>query len=136
VRFVVFFVLAACGGGSPPPPTFVDRQPGVRAPLSASCDALDETRCLLPWPSNVYTVADASSPTGLRVSISFRSLPVLDTPASLNRADGFSVATPLLVGFPRPLARKFQGQKATTAVQVVLAQPGRPNRGEAVPLVV
>jgi hypothetical protein len=133
VTLVLFFVLAACGA-SPPPPTFVDREPGVRAPLSAACDALDETRCLLPWPSNVYTVADSSSPTGLRVSISFRSLPVLDTPASLNRADGFSVASPLLVGFPRPLDHKFQGQKATTAVQVVLAQPGRSNRGEAVPL--
>lgn len=89
---------------------------------------------MLPWPSNVYTVADPTTPTGLRLSITLRSLPIRDNPASLNRADGFSVATPLAVGFPKPVDRRLHGVKNTTAVRLFLAQPGRPNRGQAVPL--
>lgn len=117
-----------------PPAPVVDREPGARTPRSADCDPLDLSRCLLPWPSNVYTVADPSMATGLRVSLSFKSLPVRDNPASLNRADGFSVASPLAVGFPRPVDRRLHGQKQATAVRLILAQPGRPNRGEPVPL--
>ncbi len=134
IRLVASLSLVLALGCETPAPQLVDREPGARAPRSAPCDPLDETRCLLPWPSNVYTVADATSPTGLRVSLSFRSLPVRDNPASLNRADGFSVATPLAVGFPKPVDHRLHGQKATTAVRLFLAQPGRPQRGQAVPL--
>ncbi|MFT3711781.1 MAG: hypothetical protein QM817_29435 [Archangium sp.] len=94
------------------------RAPGVRAPLSASCGALDETRCLLPWPSNEYTVADETSATGLRVALNWRSLPVRDTPASLNALDGFSVVTPLAVGFPRPVAHQLHHQRGNTGVKL------------------
>ncbi len=89
---------------------------------------------MLPWPSNVYTVTDDTSPTGLRLSIALRSLPVRDNPSSLNRADGFSVATPLAVGFPKPVDHRLHGKKNATAVKLFLAQPGREHRGEAVPL--
>ena len=89
---------------------------------------------MLPWPSNVYTVADATSPTGLRLSVALRSLPIRDNPASLNRADGFSVATPLAVGFDRPIDHRLHNKKNVTAVQLFLAQPGRPNRAATVPL--
>ena len=117
-----------------PRPAFSDRAAGERTPLSAACDARDPTRCLLPWPSNVYTVADSSSPTGLRLSLDFRSLPVLDSPASLNRTDGFSVATPLAVGFPKPVDHRLEGNKLTGAVRLFLAQPDRLGRGDSVPL--
>lgn len=127
-------LLLVLGCETPAPAPIIDREPGARTPRSAACDPLDETRCLLPWPSNVYTVADATSPTGLRLAIPFRSLPVRDNPASLNRADGFSVASPLAVGFPKPVDRRLHGQKATTAVRLFLAQPGRPQRGQPVPL--
>jgi hypothetical protein len=117
---VCLFVL----GGGCGPQRLPDRVPGVRAPLSAACDPLDETRCLLPWPSSTYTVADASSPTGLRVSIPASSLPVMDEPAPINRLDGFSVATPLAVGFPRAVAATLDGAATTTAVRLFIAQPG------------
>lgn len=118
--------LVACGVEKTP--SIVDRQPGGRAPRSASCGQLDETRCLLPWPSNEYTVLDPSTPTGLRVSIEFKSLPVRDSPASLNRADGFSVATPLAVGFPRPVSHLLHGKKAAPEVKLISAS------GDVVPV--
>jgi hypothetical protein len=88
------FIALGCTNGPP------DRQSGDRSPLSAACERLDGTRCLLPWPSNTYTVADQTSATGLRLAIDRHSVPIHDTPATLNRADGFSVLTPLAVGFP------------------------------------
>src|SRR5438445_10349105 len=100
------------------PVKIVDREPGARTPRSAASDQLDPTRCMLPWPSNAYTVADPSTPTGLRLALTLKSLPIRDNPASLNRADGFSVATPLAVGFPKPVAHALHGKKASTAVQL------------------
>ena len=46
-----------------------DRLEGERTPNSAPCDDLDPTHCLLPWPSNTYTVIDESSETGLRLAV-------------------------------------------------------------------
>lgn len=120
--------LLGCG-----PEPLRPRAPGARAPQSAPCDALDETRCLLPWPSNTFTVPAPETPTGLRVSITSRSLPVRDNPASLNRLDGFSVATPLAVGFPERLAASVSGQRATNVVRLFAAQPGEAF-GKEVPL--
>lgn len=106
--------LVACASQGPSP-----RAPGARTPMSAACDAVDGTRCLLPWPSNTFTVADPATPAGLRVSIALRSLPVLDNPAPLNRLDGFSVASTLAAGFPEALAPGLAGQKQTTAVRLL-----------------
>ena len=76
-----------------------DRDPGARAPLTASCDESDPTSCLLPWPSSRFTVADPTTETGLRVSVDPASLPIDDDPSYLSRADGFSRVTGLAVGF-------------------------------------
>ena len=134
-RNLVPLVLVLCGCDvTPPPLVIVDRQAGARTPRSANCDPLDPTRCMLPWPSNVYTVADATSPTGLRLSVTLRSLPIRDNPVSLNRADGFSVASPLAVGFPRPVDHRLNGKKAATAVRLFNAQPGGTQRGKALPV--
>lgn len=79
--------------------TVTDRAPGVRAPLTAACDPLDEHRCLLPWPSNTFTRADPQSPTGLRLAVDPASLPVPDDPGYLNLGDGFSRITGLAAYF-------------------------------------
>ncbi len=130
---LLVLLLSACG--APPKPAGpIDRLPGVRAPRSAACESLDGTRCLLPWPSNTYTVADPSTATGLRVALNISSLPVLDNPASLNRADGFSVVTPLAVGFPSRVSASLSGQKGTHAVRLFQVQPGTPGFGHEVPL--
>ena len=65
------------------------------------CDPLDTARCLLPFPSNAFTVADQATPTGMRVSFPADGMPkntdgkVVD-PTEWNRNDGFSPNTPLL----------------------------------------
>ncbi len=105
-------LLAACGPTTPAGPK--ERQPGERAPLSAPCETLDGTRCLLPWPSNTYTVADATTRTGLELALTPRALPVFDSVAALNRADGFSVVTPLAVGFPTRVDHRLMDVKRAT----------------------
>ena len=88
------------GCGNPAPQFDIpERADGVRAPLTAACDAMDDTRCLLPFPSNVFAQKDDTTATGIRVHISADSLPSMDDPFALNRADGFSRASPLVTAF-------------------------------------
>src|SRR5258706_5593396 len=103
-------LLAACGNN--------DRKAGTRAPLTAQCDGLDTTRCALPWPSSTFTAADPSTATGIKLALSPRALPVHDSPAGLNRADGFSVATPLAAGFPVHVDPALDGQRAVTSFRL------------------
>ena len=115
--FVVVFV--ACG----PQSSVVARKLGERAPSPAECDAQDDTRCLLPWPNNTFTVADSSTPTGLRVSVQRRALPNPDAPEPLNRLDGFSVIGALAVGFKAPITVRTDARPAT-AMRLFRATPG------------
>jgi hypothetical protein len=124
IHFVAAAILVACGPAKQP-----DRMPGVRAPLHAACDPLDDTRCLLPWPSSTYTVADPTTPTGVRVAIDESSLPIPDDTSSLGRDDGFSAITPIAAGFPRSVDHTLDGVKNTTAVRLLVATPGQ--SGEA-----
>ena len=71
----------------------------------AGCDPLDTARCLLPFPSNAYTVADSASGTGLRVAFPADGMPanqigVKVDPMEWNRNDGFSPNTPILAYLP------------------------------------
>ncbi|MDP2290034.1 MAG: hypothetical protein Q8M22_02530 [Actinomycetota bacterium] len=71
----------------------------------AGCDPLDTGRCLLPYPSNAYTVADDSTDTGLRVALPADSLPANESGVSIdltewNRNDGFSPNTPIMALLP------------------------------------
>ncbi len=69
------------------------------------CDLLD-TYCMLPFPDNYYTVADAAEPTGRRVVIPPNALPTgtahapLLDPTALERNDGFSPGSTILVYVP------------------------------------
>lgn len=130
-RSSLLLVLLGVVACDPPAPAL--RPPGTRVPLSAACDALDETRCLLPWPSNTFTVVDPTSETGLRVSITGLSLPVREASGPLQRLDGFSVITPLAIGFPGPVAPGVVG--SSTALRLFSAQPGE-TFGEEIPLAV
>lgn len=91
-------LLLACTG-----PTIIDREPGVRAPLTAACDEADPVRCLLPWPSNTFTRADPDSATGLRLAVESASLPIADDPSFLNLANGFSRITGVATAFEESL---------------------------------
>jgi len=63
--------------------------------LSGDCDPLVPEHCGFPFPSNVYLVEDASTPTGHRVAFPDGMMPVSSSgtrtsPALLNASDGFS----------------------------------------------
>jgi len=65
------------------------------------CDPLDARRCYLPFPSDAYTVNDASSATGVRVALGTEQLPANASGAHIaadewNRNDGFSINSSIL----------------------------------------
>ena len=59
------------------------------------CDPLDPRHCLLPFPSDTFTVADDATETGRRIAFDRASMPVNKDgvavdPTEWNRNDGFS----------------------------------------------
>jgi len=68
---------------------------------AAVCDPIDESDCLLPWPNNYFTTADASTATGIRLNVSPLATPrnaagaPID-PTDWNRLDGFSPGSQLV----------------------------------------
>lgn len=69
------------------------------------CDPLVPTYCLFPFPSNVYTVPDANTPTGRRLALKKDAMPkAVDGTRtgnrSFNQADGFSPGGALMAHFP------------------------------------
>jgi hypothetical protein len=109
------------------------RKPGQRTPLSASCDPLDTTRCLLPWPSNTFTVVDTTTETGLRLAVTSMGIGATDDPTSINRADGFSRVTPILTGYAGTLDVTSFGGETTGGVRLIVEQPGA-TFGQVVPV--
>jgi hypothetical protein len=95
-----------------------DRLPGARAPLTARCDAAEEARCLLPWPSNVFTVANPLTPTGLTVHVEADILRADEGLALLNEADGFSRLTPLVALVPLGV------DPSAVTLRLFVAEPG------------
>ena len=104
-------VLAAgCGSDSdqvsPPAAAPVDVSTlGVDPATQQRCDPIGDP-CMLPWPNDHFTVADASTPTMHRLSLVAESLPANGSgshvdPTDQNRADGWSPGSPLLVQINR-----------------------------------
>src|SRR4051812_37188065 len=89
--------LPAVAGAAPKP-----ADPGSP---TAACDFLDPAVCLQPWPNDLFTVADPTTPTGRRLALALTSMPrnvagkPID-PADMNRADGFSPGNPIVVRVP------------------------------------
>lgn len=81
---------------------------GPLEPLSVpeGCNPIaHEGDCMLPFPSDYFTVEDATLPSGRRVSFSPQALPRTDggdviDPTQLHPADGFSYLTPIFAVFP------------------------------------
>ncbi|MCO4770050.1 MAG: hypothetical protein KDA24_08485 [Deltaproteobacteria bacterium] len=114
-----------------------DREVGERAPITTDCGPLDPSHCLLPWPSNGFTVADPSTATGLRVHVAPEALPTGEDPSEVNRADGFSRLTALAVLLTGPLdgASWDPGPSMMSdgPLQLLDARPG-PSFGARVPV--
>lgn len=100
----LFAAFAARAGAAPCEP----RSPadlGIDLSAEERCDPLVPERCLLPFPSDHFTVIDGGTPTRRRVSLVPESLPknAAGTPldaVELNRSDGFSPGSALLLWMP------------------------------------
>lgn len=92
-------VLSVAGGGCSTTYDGTPRAEGDRTPLTLACGPTDDTRCILPFPSNHYAKADATSPTSIRVAMNKSSLlGTDDEPSLINRAEGFSRVQPVFFG--------------------------------------
>ena len=86
--------------------------PLVPVPSNVGCDDLDPAACLLPFPNDHFTTADASTATGRRVNFSPAAMPRNGTevteggegkpvdPLEWNRNDGFSPGSAVMTYVP------------------------------------
>ncbi len=75
------------------------------AHAASRCDPLDKRGCLLPWPSNAYTVLDDRTDTGRRLDLRAEDMPRNGkgkrvSPTEFNRADGFAPGSAILTYVP------------------------------------
>ncbi|GAB3454615.1 hypothetical protein GCM10027436_56120 [Actinophytocola sediminis] len=94
---MVAAVVLAPGAAAAPPTSSRTPPP--------TCDPIDPTACLLPFPNDFFTVRDRSTPTGRRVSLAPEMMPrnvqgVPIDPEEWNRGDGFSPGSMLLASVP------------------------------------
>jgi len=74
-------------------------------PNPTGCDSIDPSACMLPFPNDLYTRADPTTPTGRRVDFSLLGMPrnvagkPID-PTDWNRADGFSPGSLIVTHVP------------------------------------
>jgi hypothetical protein len=93
---------AGCAEDESPKPDPIE--PAQEYPL-LGCDPLVPSYCAYPFPSNVFTASDATSPTGRRVHLLPEAMPrhSLDghpDPGPWNRLDGFSTGMAIMAHFP------------------------------------
>lgn len=103
--FISVFAMAAAflAGGAVSAPAQAGGHPALHV---SDCDPIDPTACLLPFPSDWYTVADRSTDTGRRVSFTPEMLPTsaqgaVAVPDAWNRSDGFSPGSQVMAHVPR-----------------------------------
>ncbi len=84
-------------------------RPAVHAvaspPPAADCQPFGKKPCLLPFPNNLFTRRDRSTPTGIRVNLPARAMPVNAggeriSPAEYDRNDGFSPGSAMVLHVP------------------------------------
>ncbi len=88
-----------------PTPEFSVDPNSVDVSQADVCDILQPGKCAFPFPSNFYTVEDASSGTGRRVNLNSTAIPatsddVAFDPSEYNRNDGFSPGPLILLEVP------------------------------------
>src|SRR3954463_1316681 len=101
--------------------------------LVDGCDALDPSVCMLPFPNDYLTTADASTATGRRLDLSLLGMPRNKAgkpvaPADWNRSDGFSPGSLIVTKIPQiqtPAALKATGAVPITDIKRTY-DPGAP----------
>ena len=88
------------------------------------------TRAVFAVPIECVCAKDDTTATGIRVHISADSLPSMDDPFALNRADGFSRASPFVTAFvgndADPRGTGWDGSAASLSAQVGADDYGKP----------
>jgi hypothetical protein len=78
---------------------------GTVPTVASACDPIDPSACMLPFPNDVFTKPDRSTPTGRRIAFSVAEMPrnvagkPID-PTDWNRADGFSPGSQITTFVP------------------------------------
>lgn len=100
-------LLSACDGPVDPGAPDGGADAAIEDPLRADCEPLVPEHCALPWPSDYFTTADPSTPTGLRLRVGATTLPralirgrAHIDPAPLHTRDGWSVNASILAYLP------------------------------------
>lgn len=97
------------GGDEPaepgPAPDDVVAEIEAAAGRDGTCDPLDGRQCLLPFPSDRWTVPDGGTDTGLRVRLPRAAMPInadgaFVDPRPWGGNDGFSPGSPLITQVP------------------------------------
>ncbi len=137
VALALLVALSSCSSNAADPPATTE------APVFALYGALSTTR-LAPFPSDRYTKADPSTPTGLRVDVTSANTndKVVElypkTVADLNTLDGFSTVGGMVLGFsgdidPASVMRGADGYAGKDAPAVLLdVDDGSPEKGKTV----
>src|SRR5262249_54149449 len=132
VTVLAVVVLAATACSSNKRSTDANNTATTAAPIkvepkgTGTCDHSDPTRCLLPFPSDAYTRADPSTPTGRRLDIPADGPPAnrqgkhID-PTEWNRNDGFSPSSVGLAVVPGLDAKKSKLPPQTDIAQSLAA---------------
>lgn len=118
--FSVILAASACHGEivDPGPTGGAGGEGGSGGEADASfplaCDPLVPSYCGYPFPSDVYTVEDDTSPTGRRVAFKTAGLPKgkdghEQDPAPWAKADGFSASSALVAEFPGATEKGLPG---------------------------
>lgn len=105
---------SGCGTSKDDAPAKVPAPEAKVAWPHLTCDPLVPTKCGYPFPSNVYTVDAADTPTGRRVKIDDATLPVASnggksSGAPWSKSDGFSAGATLLAYLPGATANGLPG---------------------------
>jgi hypothetical protein len=85
--------------------SIVSWEPSIDPSTAGRCEFLGQARCLLPFPSDWFTVPDATTDTGRRVNLDVESMPANTNgihidPTDHNRADGFSPGASIIAQVP------------------------------------
>jgi hypothetical protein len=114
----------------------VPAEPSLPVSTNVGCDPIDPTACLLPFPNDFFTVADATTDTGRRVAFNPGAMPRdgLDTteggegkpidPTEWNRNDGFSPGSMVMTYVPEIDLHKTWGTEGRPHSDVGLNEPG------------
>jgi len=100
----IVLLCVGCGSGGASP-TGIGGSGGVVPTPPLGCDPLTPSYCAFPYPNDYWTVADASTVTGLRLALPEITMPatssgVRSNPDAFNEMDGFSPGIAAMTHLP------------------------------------